>query len=236
MNMDMKVINLGLPKTGTTTLTRALRRAGLRTVDWRVRRKQTQDPDLVRKHIGVILYRDYFDHGDPLRRLKSFDAFNELSHAGLRHSVWPQTDWGLLDAIQTHYPKAKFTLNMRDPAETANSIMRWTNLGTLRLPKGNVPGLPSGFGVSEAELARWVEGHYRFCERVFHGADNFLAFDITDEKAPDKIGAFLGRELPWWGVANAGKPEPEGDAAPKPAKKKRQSKANPKNNNELTTG
>lgn len=207
MTPKLKVINLGLPKTGTTTLTRALRRAGLRTVDWRIRKRQTRDPELSRKHLGTILYRDYFDTGDPLHRLAEFDAFNELSHAGLKHSVWPQTDWALLDAIQTHHPGVKFTLNMRDPAETADSIMRWTNLGTLRLPNTNVPGLPTGFGVSEAELARWVEGHYRFCERLFAGASNFLAFDIADEAAPEKIGAFLGLDLPWWGVANAGQAE-----------------------------
>lgn len=207
MSAALKVINLGLPKTGTTTLTRALRRAGLRTVDWRIRKRQTRDPELSRKHLGTILYRDYFDTGDPLHRLAEFDAFNELSHAGLKHSLWPQTDWGLLDAIQTHHPGVRFTLNMRDPAETANSIMRWTNLGTLRLPVTNVPGLPKGFGATEAELARWVEGHYRFCERLFAGASNFLAFDIADANAPEKIGAFLGLDLPWWGVANAGASE-----------------------------
>lgn len=203
MSPPRKVINLGLPKTGTTTLTRALRRAGLRTVDWRIRERQTRDPDLIRKHLGMVLYRDYYDTGDPLHRLSDFDAFNELSYAGRKLSVWPQADWALLDAIQTHHPGVVFTLNMRDPAATANSIMRWNNLGTKRLPSTNVPGLPMGYGVTEAELARWVEGHYLFCERLFAGASNFLAFEITDEAAPEKIGAFLGLDLPWWGVANA---------------------------------
>ena len=214
MSDGFKIINLGLPKTGTTTLTRALRRARIRTVDWRIHRRQSADPELVGKHLGTVMYRDYFDHGDPLRRLGGFRGFNELSQAGLHYSIWPQTDWGLIDAIQRHHPDTRFLLNMRDPAATASSIMRWGNLGTLRLPNTNVPGLPKGYGSDESHLARWVLGHYMFCERVFAGADNFLAFDIADPDAPTKIGAFLGFELTWWGRANENKTAPAEPAEP----------------------
>lgn len=199
---DFRIINLGLPKTGTTTLTRALRRASISVADWKVRKRQTSDESLHGKHLGTLMYRDYFDHGDPLKRLHMFRAFNELSHAGLKHSLWPQTDWAFLEAIQKHHPYTKFLLNYRDPAKTANSIMRWTNLGTMRLPLANVPGLPKGYG-DEGHIARWVAGHYAFVRRVFAGADNFLEFDITDAAAPKKIGAFIGTDLPWWGRANA---------------------------------
>ena len=39
------VLNLGLPKTGTTTLSRALRRSGLKVADWRIRPAQTENND-----------------------------------------------------------------------------------------------------------------------------------------------------------------------------------------------
>ncbi len=202
----IRVINLGLPKTGTTTLSRALRRAGLVTVDWKVRPRHSEAKGLKNRHLASILYEDYYKHGDPLKRLARFDALNELSRAGHSHSLWPQTDWGLLDAIQRAHPQVKFMLNMRDPAQTAASMMRWSNMGTERLPKANIPGLPKGYGATEAELARWVLGHYIFCERLFADAENFLAFDIADKSAPDKIGAFLGLDIPWWGRSNARSP------------------------------
>ena len=39
--MSLRVVNLGLPKTGTTTLARALKMAGFKVADHRVRPKQT---------------------------------------------------------------------------------------------------------------------------------------------------------------------------------------------------
>lgn len=198
-----RVINLGLPKTGTTTLTRALRRAGMVCVHWRIKPRHSTAKTLVNRTLGSVLYEDYFKHGDPLKRLSKFEALNELSFAGQTESLWPQTDWALLDAIQTKHPKVKFLLNMRDPALTAASMMRWKGLGQHRLPGANVPGLPLGYGRSEPELARWVLGHFIFCERVFAGCSNFLAFDIADPNASAKISKFLGVTMPWWGRANA---------------------------------
>lgn len=203
MSDSFKIVNLGQPKTGTTTLTRALRRAAIATADWKIHRRQSDDESLIGQHLGTILYQDYFQSGDPLARLSKFRAFNELSHAGLKHSLWPQSDWALLEAIEKHHPETRFMLNTRNPARAASSIMRWGNMGTLRLPNTNVPGLPKGYGHEEAQLARWIAGHYAFIRRVFAGHDRFLEFDIADEAAPQKIGAFIGTKLPWWGRANA---------------------------------
>ena len=200
-----RIINLGLPKTGTTTLTDALRRAGLKVADWRIRKGQSCLPDITGEHVGRIIYADYFASGDPLARLQEFDAINEMSAVRHDRSLWPQTDWGLLSAIQQHHPDIKFLLSHRDPAKTANSMMRWNNLGRRRLPQADVPGLPRGFGRSEAGLAKWVEGHFTFCRRVFAGCANFLEFDIEDPGARDKIAAYLGIDLPWWGQSNTGK-------------------------------
>ncbi len=199
-----RIINLGLPKTGTTTLTDALGHAGLRVADWKIRRGQSERKDIIGEHIGKIIYSDYFDSGDPLARLDEFDMVNEMSAVRHDRSLWPQTDWGVLSAMMDHHPDIKFLMNVRDPAKTANSMMRWNNLGKRRLPMADIPGLPRGFGSSEADLARWLEGHYRFCRRVFQGCDNFLEYDIEDAEAQGKIGSYLGLELPWWGQSNIG--------------------------------
>ncbi|SEL03357.1 hypothetical protein SAMN05444413_105106 [Roseivivax marinus] len=196
------IFNLGLPKTGTTTLARALRRAGLRVADWKIRARQTDDPDLAEAFVGRVLYEDRFASGDPLARLGGFDAITEASALAAGESLWPQTDWALLDAIRTRHPDTRFLLSARDPEKTARSMMRWHDLGTSRLPRNTVPGLPRGFGGTEAELAAWVDGHQRFAAEMF-GRGRFLAFDIEDPGARDEIAAFLRIDLPWWGRANA---------------------------------
>lgn len=198
----LRVLNLGLPKTGTTSLSRALRRANLSVADWRIRNKQTENPLIRGKLVGAIMYRDYFATGDPLHNLDQFDAVTEMSVVRFGNNLWPQMDWGLLSAIQEHHPGAKFLLSYRDPDKTASSMLRWSNMGSQRLPANQVPGLPKGFGKTQDELARWVAGHFAFCRRVFAGCDNFLEYDIEDPASRDKIAAFLGRPMPWWGQAN----------------------------------
>ncbi len=204
----LRIVNLALPKTGTTTLTDALRHAGLTVADWKIRPGQSTRSDIPRMHLGKIIYEDYFASGDPLSRLGEFDAINEMSAVREDRSLWPQTDWALLQAIQTHHPGVKFVLTTRDPAKTADSMMRWNNLGKRRLPQADIPGLPRGFGRSENELEHWLSGHYAFCRHVFAGAENFLEYDIEDDDAPQKLSSYLGIDLPWWGKSNQGTPAP----------------------------
>ena len=205
----LRVVNLALPKTGTTTLTDALRRAGLTVADWKIRRGQDAPAQIVGAHLGRIIYDDYYASGDPLARLDAFDVINEMSAVRADRSLWPQTDWGLLEAIMRHHPGVKFVLTTRDPARAADSMMRWNNLGKVRLPGADVPGKPRGYGRTEAELARWMAGHYAFCRRVLGGCDNFLEYDIEDAAAPEKLSAYLGVDLPWWGRSNANDALPE---------------------------
>lgn len=200
MTQKVKVINLGLPKSGTTTLGVALEKAGLRVADWKVRRGNPHATAY--GFVGQLMYHGYFKKGDPLAHLQNFDAFPELNIVRNGFNLWPQTDWGLLTTIRTLYPETKFTLTWRDPRKLSDSMMRWSNLGRKRLPDNAIPGLPAGYGTTEEEQVRWIEGHYKFCRQVFDKSSDFLEYDIEDAAAPEKISAFLGIELPWWGVAN----------------------------------
>ena len=196
------VINLGLPKTGTTTLSRALRRSGLKVADWRVRASQTDNTAQHNQLVGELVYKGYFETGDPLAQFGEFGAITEMSAIVPGHNYWPQTDWGVLSAIMEHHPDARFLLSARDPARTADSMLRWNSLGKRRLPRQYVPGLPFGYGKTAPEIQRWIEGHYAFCRRVFEGTGKLLEFNVADPEAPEQISAFIGRDMPWWGRAN----------------------------------
>lgn len=212
----LKVINLGLPKSGTTTLAEALRQAGLTVADWKIRPGQAK----LRGFVGKIMYHGWFDTGDPLHYLDGFDAFTEIDVVREGRNYWPQTDWALLTAIRELHPGAKFILSVREPGAHADSMRRWSNLGKTRLPRNAVPGLPPGFGGRPGELERWIEGHTTFCRQVFAGADDFLEYHIEDPAARGKISEFLGIELPWWGKVNvnANRPKRAGAALEDPAK------------------
>ncbi len=212
----LRVINLGLPKSGTTTLGEALRRAGLAVADWRIRKGQSRDDRLRRAFVGKLMYRGYFETGDPLALMEEFDAFSEIDALRRGLNLWPQTDWGLLSAIRFHHPGARFILTRRDAVKQSDSMARWSDLGRVRLPANAIPGLPQGWGASHEERVRWIEAHDAFCRQVFAGADDFLEYDVEDPDARARISAFLGLELPWWGVANANRAVPPSPAPPSP--------------------
>ncbi|WP_137700227.1 sulfotransferase [Marimonas lutisalis] len=200
---DPIVINLGLPKSGTTTLAQALRKAGFRVADYRIRRRDTEQPALRGRFVAGQMYKGYFASGDPLETLTEFNAFTEISMMRKGHSIWPQTDWGIIDALRQHHPDVRFLASARDPQDQAMSMLRWSDMGTERLPRSTVPGLPRGYGQTTHERARWIAAHHAFLRKVFEGDSAFLEYDVADAGAPAKIGEFLGRELPWWGRLNA---------------------------------
>lgn len=206
---ELKVVNLGFPKSGTTTLGEALKAAGMRVADWKIRPGQSKT---MRGFVGVLMYKGFYETGDPLQYLYDFNGFTEIEVVREGKNLWPQCDWALLDAIRKAHPGAKFILSYRDPVKHADSMRRWSNLGTRRLPMNYVPGLPEGYGAAPGELERWIEGHRTFCERVFAGADDFLLYDIEDADAKARIEGFVGFELPWWGKANSNENHPGADA------------------------
>lgn len=198
----LRVINLGLPKTGTTTLAHALRLTGLRVADYRIRRRQTDDPALHGAFLAQCLYDGYFHDGDPLAALDPFDAFSEISCLRAGQSLWPQMDWGLISAIRAHHPGALFLASWRDPRALSDSMLRWSDLGTERLPRSDVPGLPAGYGTTTAERVRWIEAHYAHLHALFRDDPALLVYDVADPDAPARISAHIGREVTWWGRAN----------------------------------
>ena len=198
----LRVVNLGLPKTGTTTLAHALRLTGLKVADYRIRRRQTDDTALHGAYVARRLYDGYFNSGDPLDGLEAFDAFSEISSLREGHSLWPQMDWGLISAIRAHHPGTRFLASRRDPRDLSDSMLRWSDLGTERLPRHDIPGLPAGYGATTAERIRWITAHYDHLHALFRDDPALLVYDVADPQAPARIGAHIGRELTWWGRAN----------------------------------
>ncbi len=199
----LRIVNLGLPKSGTTTLARALKLSGLKVADYRIRIRQTDNVDLHRAFVGDLMYRGYYGAGDPLAGMEEFDVFTELSCLREKLTLWPQTDLALLRALRAAHPGVRFLASRRDAKALSGSMARWSNLGTDRLPRHAIPGLPRGYGGTDDQRIRWIDGHYDTLRLFFDGADDFLEYDVADPAAPALISAHIGRDLKWWGKANA---------------------------------
>lgn len=185
------LVIVGFPKSGTTTIHEALKRAGLKCVHW----KRGEAP------VGELVYRGWFETGDPFAFLSVCDALTQMDYCVPPRNYWPNLDIALLLAMRRTHPGTKFVLNYRDPQATAASMGRWGDLQG-RMTRCAIPGLPRGVGTRQEDLVRWIDAHIRAIREVFAGSDDFLELDIASETARDDLGRFIGRELPWWGVAN----------------------------------
>tara|TARA_R110000765_G_scaffold10984_5_gene34102 strand:+ start:12922 stop:13548 length:627 start_codon:yes stop_codon:yes gene_type:complete len=201
--MSLRVVNLGLPKTGTTTLARALKMAGFKVADHRVRPKQTTVKSLHNQYVAELLYRGYFETGDPGAHLDPFECVSEISLLREGKSLWPQMDFGLIEAIRSHHPGVKFLASNRDPFQLSQSMLAWSDLGVARLPQAAIPGLPEGYGETTKQREQWISAHYAHLRAIFAGRDDFLEYDVADADARDRISTFLGVPLPWWGRVNS---------------------------------
>lgn len=198
------VLVVGFPKSGTSTLDRALRESGLRCAHW----KHDGLP------VGQLIYDGWFTTGDPLAYLRGIDAVTQMDfcHPSRGLNYWPNLDIALLLAIRRLYPGMRFVLNLRPARDTADSFARWNSL-VPRILRSDIPGLPRGYGSSGADLVRWIDNHVAALQEIFAQDPQFLTIDITLPEAPALLGAFLGRDIPWWGVANANRIRP---GAPQP--------------------
>lgn len=203
------LMSVGFPKTGTTTLSRALREAGMTVADW------VHD----NKPVGALIYRGWYRRGDPFHFFEGVDAISQSDYLRPPQqdrkgsgSFWPGLDIALLLAIRRMHPDTRFILTARDPQKTVRSMANWYDM-QRRLTQTDIPGLPRGFGETTAELVRWIETHHAAVRDIFAGDPRFLEVDITAGDAHGKLEAFLGRKLPWWGQVNVARPDYAGMSA-----------------------
>lgn len=191
----MKAFVVGFPKSGTMTLQTALTRSRIRSAHWHV----------PAGYVGQIIYENHFQRRPLLAGLEDFEAITQadvcIPHEG--RNFWPQLDLAILHKVRREYPACTFLLNLRDPHGIARSIAGWGNLQE-RITRSDIPGLPAGFGASEAQLVDWIETHYAAVRSAFGGDERLVELDIAHPGAPAALGAALGVEIAWWGTANKG--------------------------------
>ena len=187
----MKLMVIGFPKSGTTSITTALEASGLKAVHWRMPSGQ---------FVGSLIYKAVHEGLDPFEYLKAFDAVTQADVCLPAHkmSLWPNLDFAVLSAVRRAHPTCLFVLNTRRPEAVCDSIARWPNM-QRRFEISNIPGLPRGFGGKHEHLMAWIENHYDACRRYFANDEHFIEIDIEGADAPDRLGKALGIPIQGWG-------------------------------------
>jgi len=202
----MKLFNLGVAKSGTSTLHKAMGEAGLKSVHWKDRRhwserKQTFLRPPRYKFTGWSIYYHYLRGDDPLEGLKGFEVVAQADVLRADYSLWPQMDQAVLKKIRHHHPECLFLLMTRDPAKVANSMIRWKTF-QARLNNLGAPGILPQEATSEVKIADWVANHYAQTRAAFSNDAKFVELELTDPETPAALAEILSCKLPWWGIAN----------------------------------
>ena len=198
----MKLMVIGFPKSGTTTITAALEASGLRTAHW---------GDQMGRFIGALIYGAVLEGRDPFAHLQGYDAVSQADVClpGQHINYWPNLDFAILRAIRRAHPECLFLLNYRRPEAIAASIGKWRGLQN-RLMLADIPGLPRGMGAEQSELVTWIENHFDACRAFFAADEHFIEIDIEQPDAPERLGAKLGMPIVEWGHFKPSDVDPQG--------------------------
>jgi hypothetical protein len=198
----MKLMLIGFPKSGTTTITRALETSGLKVAHW---------VDDGRRFIGGLIYDGLFRARDPFAHLKDYDAITQADVCLPAQGInwWPNLDFAMLRAIRREHPTCLLVLNYRKPEAVCDSIIQWNDL-QKRVEMAEIPGLPAGRGGKRGELITWIENHFDACRNYFSGDDRFLEIDIESAAAPILLSEALNMTITHWGDFKPEGPSVEG--------------------------
>jgi hypothetical protein len=187
----MKLMVIGFPKSGTTTITRVLEASGLKSAHWQ---------DESGRYVGALIYGAIFSGLDPFAHLSDFDAITQADVClpSLRLNFWPNLDFAILNVIRRADPECLFLLNYRRPEAICKSMETWTGMQE-RFRVSDIPGLPRGIGGKREELIMWIENHFDACRNHFSKDERFLEIDIESADAPDRLGKALGIPIVGWG-------------------------------------
>lgn len=184
----LKFMLVGLPKSGSCSIYRALKWAGL-----------------VSRHDANMcapIYRNWKRRRDIMRGQEQIEAITELVRFGnWRTPFLLQFDRRFLLDLRSQYDVG-FLLNTRERASLVSSISRWRPHTRQHWISADLPFLPAGVGESDQDFIDGIDRHYDMLRETFADDPLFRECDIADPAMPKVIGSMIGRKLPWWGRVN----------------------------------
>lgn len=188
--MNLIAFNLGLPKSGTSTLQNAFARSGLKSLHWH--------SSVLNKYIGRAMYERFLKDEPIMTDFPDAAVVTQADLITYETSFWPQMDQALLRQLKRENPRVRFILPIRSPELIADSFFRWGDLKDRIMAMG-APGLPPRMVKNKNDISRWVVNHYDNCREMF---DDLIEYEIDDPTAPQLLSRELGVEIKWWGHSN----------------------------------
>ena len=200
--LELPIINLGLPKSGSTSLRDFFACGKLNASHFKCEKGPC----------GMCAHKNIEAGRPPLEGCGNYDVFAQLDWAPIGLPIpkdapcfFPQLS--ALKELHKQHPKATFVLPTRPPMHWIASVDGWKH-GSYRmrqvLAKCRLPGMPAGRGPDDAELAAFYVRHSREVRKFVedHPSHKLIEFDLESPHVAKHLAAETGVPPRCWGMSN----------------------------------
>jgi Sulfotransferase domain len=169
---DAKIFVIGLGKTGTTSVNRALRQLGVRSFHWGGRAayhsvlQAQRDGERLLRHVG-----------------ERYDAYDDIEPLSVR-----------FDLADLQYPGSRFILTVRNVEDWIASRHRHADRNLRKQRTGSYAG--SNVGRNEDVWRAQWDTHRDRVTRWFADRDDLLVIDVCGGEGWERLAPFLGHAVP----------------------------------------
>lgn len=190
------IIVVGLPKTGTTSITRYFQCGGIERVShWRCKDME---------YCGPMIQDNVRAGRAPLYGTGKFDVYGQLDIEVHDRCYFPQIE--ALEEIHKAHPNTTFIHNSRNVTDWVKSVRGWYDMAD-RLTKCNITGFPTGVGKTDEELIRFFTSQRQRVRNFVakHPSHQLVEIEIDSPDAGKVMEEAFGIDRKCWGRANVGK-------------------------------
>ena len=207
---ERPVFDVGLPKSGTTSVYDYMVCGGYRSSHWTC--------DAVHEFCGVCA-RANFDAGRPLLQgCGGYEVWAEINVTPCANGTacgdayaplaTPQNECffpqlSALPQLHAAYPHATWVLTLRPARHWAASLANWWDL-QQRLAACDLPGLPRGVGAAETDLISFFDNHTARVREfaAAHPSLRLVEIHVEGEHAASSMQHAFGVAQSCWGKSN----------------------------------
>jgi len=204
--LPFPVLVVGLPKTGTSSITEFFKSAGYRTNHWLCEKgKYLPNPGACATCIENALRAE---NPTPLSACGDYQVWSQMdtTKPDLGECGMPQIDY--LGELHREYPYATFILNLRNVSNWVTSVTNWTspsNRGTLAERYVRCPSVAlnsTSISAMESFYCQHVERIRSFVKQ--HPTHALVEVDIEDDSTGARMASLFATNASNWRVTNAG--------------------------------
>ena len=210
---NLPIINLGMPKSGTTTLHHLMGCMGLSSAHWGCRSSGSTS-----KACGCH-FKVCHEAGEPLLSCSpGYDSYIQMDIVEYSFCHFPQITG--VDNLMTNYPDATFVMTTRSPEKWAHSVYYWRAMAR-RIAYCE---LPDPFNIDPSSvreenysdtLSQFYTDHVAFIKAK--AAEHGIKLLVVNIEDPKSVSAFLkkmGAKEECWGHQNASSYRPGQEMTP----------------------